>query len=44
MDKVIIKKERKIKIELDESVLNALIKQKNVGDSYSDVLKRILKI
>lgn len=33
---------RKVKIELDEDVVNALISKKTVGLSYSDVLRPIL--
>lgn len=36
-------KRRKIKIEVDEDIANALIKLKSVGDTYSDVIRRILK-
>jgi len=34
---------RKVKIELDEDVVNSLIKFKNVGDTYSDIVRRLLK-
>lgn len=34
---------RKVKIELEEDVVNMLIKLKNFGDTYSDVVRKILK-
>lgn len=37
MDKV-----DKTKIELDKKVANKLLKLKDVGDTYSDVIKRLL--
>lgn len=33
----------KIKVQLDKDVANALIKLKEVGDTYSDVIRRLLK-
>lgn len=33
----------KIKIEIDRSVANQLLKLKEVGDTYSDVIERLLK-
>ena len=34
----------KIKVQLDKDVVNELIKMKEVGDTYSDVIRRLLKI
>jgi len=33
----------KVKVEFDRDVLNALLKLKKVGDTYSDVVRRLLK-
>jgi len=33
----------KVKVEFDRDVLNALLKLKEVGDTYSDVVRRLLK-
>jgi len=33
----------KVKIQLDADVVQQLIRLKNVGDTYSDVVKRLLK-
>lgn len=33
----------KVKIQLDKDIVNELIKLKEVGDTYSDVLRKILK-
>ena len=33
----------KAKIELDRDIVNELIKLKKVGDTYSDVVRRLLK-
>ena len=33
----------KVKIQLDKDVVNELIKLKQVGDTYSDVVKRLLE-
>lgn len=38
-----IDKMDKVKIQLDKDIVNDLIKRKVVGDTYSDVLRRILK-
>lgn len=35
---------RKVKVELEKSVVDALIRKKRVGDTYSDVIKRLLKM
>ncbi len=35
-------KKDKIKVEIDRDVANRLLKQKEVGDTYSDVIKRLL--
>ena len=39
-----IDKMDKVKVQLDKDVVNELIKMKEVGDSYSDVLKRLIKM
>jgi len=36
-------KKDKVKVEFDREVLNQLIKMKNVGDTYSDVVRRLLE-
>jgi len=36
-------KRDKIKVELDRDIVNELIKLKQVGDTYSDVIKKLLK-
>lgn len=36
-------KKEKTKIEIETDVLNKLIKLKKVGDSYSDVIRELLK-
>ncbi|MCX6775282.1 MAG: hypothetical protein NT130_00305 [Candidatus Micrarchaeota archaeon] len=36
-------KKDKVKVELDRDIVNELIKKKNVGDTYSDVIRKILK-
>jgi hypothetical protein len=33
---------KKVKVQLDEDVLNGLLKLKEVGDTYSDVVRRLL--
>jgi len=33
----------KIKVELERDIVNKLIKLKKVGDTYSDVIRRLLK-
>jgi len=33
----------KVKVEFDRDVLSALLKLKEVGDTYSDVVRRLLK-
>ena len=38
-----IDKMDKVKIQLDKDIVNELIKMKQVGDTYSDVLRRIIK-
>lgn len=35
-------KEDKTKVEIETEILNKLIKLKNVGDTYSDVIRRLL--
>lgn len=34
----------KVKVQLEKDVVNALIKLKEVGDTYSDVIRKLLKI
>ena len=34
----------KVKVQLDKDIVNELIKMKEVGDTYSDVIRRILKM
>ena len=36
-------KKNKVKIELDRDIMNKLIKMKEVGDTYSDVVRELLK-
>ncbi len=33
----------KVKEQLDKDVVNELLKRKKVGESYSDVIRRLLK-
>ena len=33
----------KVKVELDKDIVNQLIKRKKVGDSYSDIIRELLK-
>jgi len=33
----------KVKVQLDRDVVNSLIKLKGVGDTYSDVIRRLLR-
>lgn len=33
----------KVKVQLDKDVVNQLIKMKEVGDTYSDVIRRLIK-
>jgi predicted CopG family antitoxin len=35
-------KPRKVKIELDEDIVNELIKMKKVGDTYSDIIRGMI--
>jgi predicted CopG family antitoxin len=32
---------KKVKVQLDEDVVNELLKLKKVGDSYSDIVRRL---
>jgi len=32
----------KVKVQLERDVVNELIKLKNIGDTYSDVIRRLL--
>ena len=36
-------KKPKTKVEVETEILNQLIKLKEVGDTYSDVIRRLLK-
>ena len=36
-------KKNKTKVEIETEILNELIKLKKVGDTYSDVIRRLLK-
>ena len=38
-----IDKMDKVKVQLDKDIVNELIKRKKVGDTYSDVLRRLIK-
>ena len=40
IDKIDI--EDKVKVELDRDIANQLIQLKKVGDSYSDIIRRLL--
>ena len=33
----------KVKVQLDRDIVNELIKLKKVGDTYSDIVRRLLK-
>ena len=35
-------KKEKTKVEIETEILNQLIKLKNVGDTYSDIIRRLL--
>lgn len=37
-----LKPDDKVNVELDRDVANRLLKLKNVGDSYSDIIRRLL--
>jgi len=37
-----IDNEAKVKVELDRDIANQLIQLKKVGDSYSDIIRRLL--
>lgn len=34
----------KVKVQLDKDIVTSLIRLKEVGDTYSDVVRRLLKI
>ena len=34
---------KKVKVQLDEDVVNGLLRLKKVGDTYSDVVRRLLR-
>ena len=36
-------KKDKVKVELERTIVNELIKLKKVGDTYSDVIRNLLK-
>lgn len=36
-------KKQKTKVEIEKDILNQLIKLKEVGDTYSDVIRKLLK-
>lgn len=36
-------KKKKTKVEIETEILNKLIKLKEVGDTYSDVIRRLLE-
>ena len=36
-------KGNKVKVEIETELVNKMIKLKQVGDSYSDVIRRLLK-
>jgi len=36
-------KKDKVKVELDKDIVNEMIKLKEVGDTYSDIIRRLLK-
>jgi len=38
-----VDRKKKTKVEIETEVLNELIKLKNVGDTYTDVIRRLLK-
>ncbi len=35
--------DKKVKVEIEREILNKLIKLKVVGDTYSDVIRRLLR-
>lgn len=35
--------DRMVKVQLKESIVNKLIQKKKIGDTYSDVVERLLK-
>ena len=37
-------KKDKVKVQLDRDVVNELIKMKEVGNTYSDVVRRLIKL
>lgn len=37
-------KKARVKVELDKDIVNELIKMKKVGDTYSDIIKKLLEI
>jgi predicted CopG family antitoxin len=36
-------KQDKVKVEIEREILNQLIKLKEVGDTYSDVIRKLLR-
>jgi len=37
-------KKDKVKVQLDRDVVNELVKMKEVGDTYSDVVRRLIEL
>ncbi len=37
-------KKDKVKVQLDKDVVNELIKMKEVGDTYSNVVRRLIEL
>jgi predicted CopG family antitoxin len=33
----------KVKVQLDRDIVNKLLKMKEVGDTYSDVIRKLMK-
>jgi len=33
----------KVKVQLDKDIVNKLLKMKEVGDTYSDVIRKLMK-
>jgi len=38
-----MEKNDKVKVELDRDVVNSLIQKKRVGNSYSDIVRELIK-
>ena len=41
---ILLDKMNKVKVELDEDIVNQLIKRKKVGDTYSDIIRELLRV